>query len=205
MIVYCLCWENNLLSCHHLSDVQIEEVTIEDGLDNSSNNCNDIIELLVIVSEDPVEDVESAVGTQSEEIVAGDGLCLPGLGDHEELGQDGHTLQVDGEGPQDLHHAKVVVEDQGEEDCRPQQELDAEGVMVPVVGGLEFEIHEVDGGSRAGDEEDLHAGVVETDEVGHQVQVAGDEHHQEQDLGLAGDSGAAPGLPDLEEEEDDGQ
>ena len=34
--------------------------------------------------------------------MGGDGLCLARLADHEELGQDGHRLQVDGERPQDL-------------------------------------------------------------------------------------------------------
>ena len=34
--------------------------------------------------------------------MGGDGLRLARLADHEELGQDGHRLQVDGERPQDL-------------------------------------------------------------------------------------------------------
>lgn len=34
--------------------------------------------------------------------MGGDGLGLTSLTDHEELGQDGHRLQVDGERPQDL-------------------------------------------------------------------------------------------------------
>jgi hypothetical protein len=34
--------------------------------------------------------------------VGGNGLCLARLADHEQLWQDGHRLQVDGEGPQDL-------------------------------------------------------------------------------------------------------
>jgi len=69
--------------------------------------------------------------------------------------------------------------------------------VVAVVGGLELDIHEVDRGGRGADKEDLHGGVVDGDEVGHQVQVARHEHHQEQDLRLAGDAGARAGLPDL--------
>lgn len=34
--------------------------------------------------------------------MGGDGLGLAGLADHEQLGQDGHRLQVDGERPQNL-------------------------------------------------------------------------------------------------------
>ena len=51
-----------------------------------------------VVSVDPVEDVESAVDSQSEEIVRGDGLGFASLLDHEELRQDGHQLQVVGKG-----------------------------------------------------------------------------------------------------------
>ena len=137
--------------------------------------------------------------------MAGDGLRLASLAHHEQLGQDGDTLQVDGEGPQDLHHTEVVVEDQGQESCGGQEKLHAEGVVIAVIGCLELEIHEVHGGGSAGDEEDLHGGVVQTDKVGHKVQVPRHEHHQEQDLRLAGDSSAASCLPDLEEEQYDGE
>ena len=200
-----LCWKNNLFSCHDFCDVEIEEVTVEDGLDNSGHDSDDVIETLEVEAVDPVENVESAVGAEREEIVAGDGLGLAGLGDHEELGQDGDTLQVDGEGPEDLHHAELVVEQHGEERGGAEEEFHAEGVVIAVIRRLELEVHEVDGGGGAGDEEHLHDGVVDADEVGDEIQVAGDEHDQEEDLALAGDSRTAPRLPYLEEEEDDGQ
>ena len=68
--------------------------------------------------------------------MAGDGLRLVSLADHEQLGQDGHTLQVDGEGPQDLHHAELVIDDKTEEDAGAKKELNSEGVMVAVIGRL---------------------------------------------------------------------
>ena len=55
--------------------------------------------------------------------------------------------------------------------------------MVGVVGGLELDVHKVAGSDGSAEEEDLHGGVVHRDEVGEQVQVPGDEHHGEQDLG----------------------
>ena len=70
---------------------------------------------------------------------------------------------------------------------------------------LKFLVHEIDGSGGAGDEEHLHDGVVEADEAGEEVKVAADEHHQKEDLGLARDSGTAPSLPDLHEEEDNCQ
>ena len=43
--------------------------------------------MLLYVPVDPVEDVETSVGAESEEIVASDGLCLAGLAHHEQLQQ----------------------------------------------------------------------------------------------------------------------
>jgi hypothetical protein len=42
------------------------------------------------------------------------------------LGKNGDTLQVDGEGPEDLHGGELVVEHQGEQRARTQQEFDPE-------------------------------------------------------------------------------
>ena len=125
-----------LLSLENLSDVKIEEVAVEDGLDAAGDDSDDVIEALEVVAVDPVEDVEAAVGAEGEQVVAGDRLGLPGLGDHEQLGQDGDTLQVDGEGPQDLHHAELVINDKTKEDAGAKQELNTKCVVVAVIGGL---------------------------------------------------------------------
>ena len=191
-----------LLALQDLRDVEIEEVAVKDGLDAAGDDGDDVVEALRVVSVDPVEDVETAVGAESKEIMARDGLRLPGLADHEELGQDGDALQVDGEGPEDLHDAELVVENDSQEHGRSQEELHSEGVVVTVVGGFELEIHQIDGPSRAADEEKLHDGVVETDEVGQQVQISGHEHHQEQSLAFTRDSGTGASFPYFEEEED---
>ena len=125
-----------LLSLENLSDVKIEEVAVENGLNAAGDDSDDVIEALEVVAVDPVEDVEAAVGAKGEQVVAGDRLGLPGLGDHEQLGQDGDTLQVDGEGPQDLHHAELVVHDKTEEDAGAKEELNTECVVVAVIGCL---------------------------------------------------------------------
>ena len=62
---------------------------------------------------------------------------------------------------------------------------------------LKFLVNEIDSSGSAGNEEQLHDGVIEADEADEEVQVAADEHDQEEDLGLARDAGTAPGLPDL--------
>jgi hypothetical protein len=71
--------------------------------------------------------------------------------------------------------------------------------MVAVVGGLELDIHQIDGGGGGADEEDLHDGVVDRDVVGEQVQVARHKHDEEENLRLAGDASTRTGLPYLNE------
>ena len=81
------------------SDIQVEEVAVKSCLDTSSNNGDKVIEPFIVVSVDPVNDVQSSVGTQSKQVMAGDCLCLASLGDHKQLRQDCYWLQVNGEGP----------------------------------------------------------------------------------------------------------
>jgi len=52
-----LCREGHGLALHDLGDVEVEEVAVEDGLHNSSNNGNDVIETLEVVAVDPIQDV----------------------------------------------------------------------------------------------------------------------------------------------------
>ena len=125
-----------LLSLENLGDIKIEKVTVEDGLDAASDDSDDVVEALEVVAVDPVEDVQAAVGAEGEQVVAGDGLSLPSLGDHEQLGQDGHALQVDREGPEDLHNAELVVDDETKEDAGAKKELNSECVMISVIGRL---------------------------------------------------------------------
>lgn len=83
-------------------DIKIEEVTVEDSLNHSSYHGNQVKEALKIETPDPVEEIQGSIQAQAEQIVGGDRLCLAGLADHEELRQDCHRLQVDGEGPKNL-------------------------------------------------------------------------------------------------------
>ena len=64
------------LALENFGNVQIEEVTVEDGLNTASNDGNDIIEAFKVVSVDPVENVKSTVRSKSKQIMAGDGLSL---------------------------------------------------------------------------------------------------------------------------------
>lgn len=83
-------------------DVKIEEIAVKDGLHHSRHHGDLVKEAFCVITPHPVCDVESAVQAKEEQVVRRDGLRLPGFGDHEELRHNGHGLQKDGEGPQDL-------------------------------------------------------------------------------------------------------
>lgn len=83
-------------------DIKIEEVTVEDCLDYARHDGDHVKEALEIETPNPVEEIKGPVHAQAEQVVGGDGLGLASLADHEELREDRHRLQVDGEGPQDL-------------------------------------------------------------------------------------------------------
>lgn len=71
-------------------DVKVEEVTVEDSLDHTSHDGDQIKEAFEVVTPDPVDDVEGPIQAQAEQVMGGDRLCLASLADHEELRQDCH-------------------------------------------------------------------------------------------------------------------
>lgn len=87
-----------------------------------------------------------------------------------------------------LKYGKLVVDEQGEQDGGTDEELDPEGVVVVVVGRLELQVDQVDGGVRGGEEDYLHQRVVQGDVRGHQVQVAGRVDYRKQYLRFARDA-----------------
>ena len=66
-----------------------------------------------------------------------EGLRLPRLSDHEELGEEGDALQVDGECPEDFHHRGLMVEPQSQDEAGYEEELYSQAVVVGLIFGLE--------------------------------------------------------------------
>jgi len=189
--------QSELLSLHHFGDVKIEKVAVKDGLDTAGEDRDQVEEPLEIVSVSPVENVQSPVSTESEEVMGSNRFSLSGLANHEQLRQDRDGFHVNREGPQDLHRVERVVDNQGNQGRRDQQEFYSECVMIAVIGGLEFDEHEINGSVGSGDKKDLHDGIVNRDEVSQQIQISRREDKRKQDLRLAGDSSARPSLPYL--------
>lgn len=76
-------WQSQLLPFPDPCDVEIKEVTVENSLNTSSYNSNQVKESLKVVAVDPVEDVQTTVAAQCKQIVAGNSLSLSSLAYHE--------------------------------------------------------------------------------------------------------------------------
>lgn len=68
---------------------------VEDGLYYSGHHCNLVVEILSLVAPDLVRQVECPVQPKKEQEVSSNGLSLSSLAGYEDLGQDGHQVQVD--------------------------------------------------------------------------------------------------------------
>jgi len=138
---------------------------------------------------DPVRQIQPSVHPQRSEIMRSNRLCLPRPLKHEQLRQDRHRLQINGESPKHFCWCPSIGENEGEQNARDEEVFESEGVETWIRGGSETELHEVEGVDGGGDEEEFHEGVVEGD-VGacEEVDVAGEEDEDVKGLGFEGDT-----------------
>lgn len=64
-----LCRQLKLLPLDDFGDVKIEEVAVEDGLNATGHDGDNVIKAFCVVSVDPVDDVEGPVGSECEQVV----------------------------------------------------------------------------------------------------------------------------------------
>lgn len=152
-----------LLALENLVVVNVEKVAVENRLDNTGDDGDPVHLVLGLgkVAVDPVGDVQRAVASEGEEIMGRDGLSLARALQHEQLRENGHGLEPDGEGPQDLGRRVLVGEDERESGRSAEEVLHAEGIDVEVVRRLVGVGHEVDDVALRANEEDLEDEVVE--------------------------------------------
>ncbi len=81
------------------------EVDVQCGLNDAKDDAGRIEETFVDATPDPVEDVEEAVATERDEVVAIDDGRNGGLTEEEKLWQDADALEDDTEGPDNLAFA----------------------------------------------------------------------------------------------------
>jgi len=107
-VCYCLCslWTE----VGTFGYVQVEEVTVENGLNTARHNRDEIKEPIKVVAIDPVEDVETAVDTEGKQVMTRDSLRLARLADHEQLRENRDRFQIDGKRPEELKKEKKMLQ-----------------------------------------------------------------------------------------------
>jgi len=159
--------------------VEIEEICIQHGLNNSGDDGDRIQKALRVEAVDPVQNVESAVGAERKQIMCSNGFSRAGSLKHVQLRHDGDRLEIDAECPQNLHDRKLVIDQKRNDECRNQQKLNSERVMISIVCRFELEVYQVDSSDRGGQEEQLHHGIVERHEISEEIQVTAAKHDHE--------------------------
>ncbi|GMF15745.1 unnamed protein product [Phytophthora fragariaefolia] len=185
--------------------VVVEEVDVERRLYHAGDEHepNEVVGRLGGCAVDPIEHVAAAVGSEQHDVVAGEVLHLSVALQQDELRDDGDGLEVDGEGPEDLHDLELLVEDERQQRAGQHGELEVqEGVVRLVVRAAEglLEADDVHDGAREEQEQQLHDGVVHAHEVEEQVHVAGHEHEEEKLLRLERDAVRGAGRQQLEQQ-----
>lgn len=81
----------------------------------------------------PVGDIERTVDAQGCDIVCRDRLCFACPLEHEQLRKNGHALEPYRKRPQNFGKVEAVIEYQRQEECRPDQEFNAESIQRGVI------------------------------------------------------------------------
>lgn len=87
------------------------EINVKGGLDYSEYNRNRLGWAIVEVQSapDPIEDVEGAVGTESQEVIRVNNRRNRSLSEQDQLRQYANRLQDNGKGPAELHETPVSL------------------------------------------------------------------------------------------------
>ena len=136
----------------------------------------------------PVENVEEAVETKGSDVVAGEVLDDAHLVQHNDLWHEGDGFKPDAEGPGESPGGPPRVEDASQDGGHGQEHLEVRELITKrIVGRAVWHLilHKIDDEGCGRDEEDLHARVVNADEVHEQIRVSHQEHDQVDLLGFA--------------------
>ena len=96
-----------------------------------------------------------------------------------------------------------MVDEDSEDSCPNDEDLNPDGVHVTADSSLVVDKYQEYVGEGTEDEEDLDRSVVQGDEICEDIQVAGDENNQEQDLWFPWNSFARLWADDLDEDGQD--
>ena len=87
----------------------------------------------VHIPPDPVQDIQTTVGTQGKDIVRGDRFCLAQALQQKHLRQNGDGLEEDTVRPEDFLHIEFVVEEKRKDRRGTQQPFQSDRIDVRLV------------------------------------------------------------------------
>ncbi|KAL7530365.1 hypothetical protein ACHAWF_003355 [Thalassiosira exigua] len=201
-------------------DVIVEEVHVQRRLQHAAEVHHVVVAIsrLEVRPIHPVHDVQRAIRAHEEDVIPRQVLHLPIALQDDELGQDGHGLEVDAEHPQQFLDVLEQVQPRplpaDQVGQRRQGEAGQDGEFQVAEGVLALVVRRANGlpGSdgvhdarRARDVQDLHDRVVQAVIRREQVGVPREEDDEEELVGAEGDAGGVLRHAEAEEQDDDGE
>ena len=128
-----------------------------------------------------MEDVEDTIQSKEEYVMSGDVFNFFELINHKKLWQDSQRLKPDTKRPSEIHWIKRFMNNGSQHQGNTIQIIMWEGIRLLIVAEIEgFSFtHQVHGVGSESNKDNLHDEEVETSPDEDQVEVTGQEHHQE--------------------------
>lgn len=89
--------------------IKIKEVTIQDGLHNSSNNYNQIKKIFCVITVNPIQYIQSSIRAQCKQIVRSNSLSFACSRNHKQLWHNCYCFQINTVCPQNLQFKITFV------------------------------------------------------------------------------------------------
>lgn len=145
--------------------------------------------LLRVRAVDPIQNVQATVGTHAKDVVTSQVLHFSVTLQDNQLGQNGHRLQVNGKGPKQLHDAKIRnarsnhMGKGGKNKTWGRSKLPVQkGILTLVVSALDWflEFDSVDNTRRRANVHHFHNRIVNGVVGSEQIQVTSDKDHEKE-------------------------
>lgn len=156
----------------HFCEVYIEKVDVQPCLEEARCYSYRVHDTFCIIPVYPIGNVQSPIHAQRGQVVSRDCFRLSGALQQEKLRKNRHCLQEDGETPQNLCWCKLVVEQAAQDKAWTEKVFNAERVDGGVMCWSVTVAHEIENVTTAGDEEQLHGGIVYGDVAKEEIRIA---------------------------------
>eukprot|EP00354_Favella_ehrenbergii_P003926 CAMPEP_0170457202 /NCGR_PEP_ID=MMETSP0123-20130129/4576_1 /TAXON_ID=182087 /ORGANISM="Favella ehrenbergii, Strain Fehren 1" /LENGTH=184 /DNA_ID=CAMNT_0010720923 /DNA_START=394 /DNA_END=947 /DNA_ORIENTATION=+ len=159
-------------------EVVVEEVDVEAGLEDGRQRLRPAEEALHLVAVDPIQNVEEAIEAEAGNVVTGEVFNNTHLVQHDDLGDEGDGLEPERVAPHEGPGAPARIQDHSQHQSHRKESPVRELVTERVISRAKryLILHQVDEEGGGTNEENLHEGVVDRDEVEEKIAVADHEH-----------------------------